>query len=1007
LIFSILCFGVLSLQQLPVALLPVVERPALTVRCSWEGASPELVEQRIAEPLESMLSSVAGVESVVSYARSGVALLTLQFSWKQDMDLAFLSVREKLDQARFMLPEQAARPVLIRANPSDEAVAVVALGIKDAKGTFEEKTQLWRWTDRVFVRRLEQMEGVGQAITVGAVQPQVHVILDQQRMLAHGVTQAQVAQRIQEVNMFTAAGELQDGWYRYTVKMEGRFTSVQELGETPVARLGTSKVLLLRDIARFEETEQQPVSFAQSNGKPVLSVLVKPAWGANTVQVFSELQPVLESLRAQYPEFSIKVLRESASMVSAAISQLLQALALGSVLAFLVLYVFLRDPLLPFAIGISIPLSLAATFIVMYLTGIQLNIMSLSGLTLGVGLLVDNAIVVLENIKRFREEGYPLTEAARRGAGEVALPATASTLTTISVFLPLVLLGEAEGAWFKEQALTLSYSLLASLAVALGILPALAVFFSRAKITQPVVAERIQQVYERMLEAVFAHKKRFLAGFAGLALSCALLASAMERSTFPAMASHDLGLEIVLPENTTLARTREAAGDVARWIAGKDSAAAVLALGGFTDQTRPEQMSLEKLNRFTLKLTFESAARKMLFEPYLDELRRLNPDWRIGTTSEGLLSGMGYTEENNFATVLFTGQQRDRLHEAADAFTVKMTGVEGVLIQPVFPENITVLELRPRQEVWVQYGLSSQEILMQLEAHGLGQLATRWSRQEQSEEIRLFIPDDVYASLWDKKIRLQTANWTVKDLFDIHAVDQPEVLVRQFQGRQVALRMVCAYGRYRELEPVIKAHIGQLALDYQAEVRLAGPHTDTGRLLKRITSLLLFSVVIIFLILAMQYESLGYPLLILFSIPFAWMGALVMLWIAGQSLNLFSTLGILILTGIAVNDAILKIDYMRRYYDEHGDAYAAAIQAGKNRFRPVVMTTLTTILGLVPLLLPFGDAAEIRYSLGAALIGGMVSSTLLTLFLLPVLFTGYHSLFTMLKKSPLFFRTAP
>ncbi|MEX2345173.1 MAG: efflux RND transporter permease subunit, partial [Balneolaceae bacterium] len=438
LILAAFIFGSLALSELSVDLLPEVDSPNLVVQTDWQGAAPREIENRINEQLEAVLSTVPGIEQVQGFARQGQSIIYLTFRWGRDMDLAFLNVREKLDQVQYAMPDQASRPQLIFNTTADEPIAVLAVTAADRPNDeFDTRLSLKRWAEQVLSRRLEQADGIAQVVSVGAVEPEVQIRFRPRQMDRYGLSLGEVQSLVQQANLFASSGEIRDGWYRYSMKIQSRIQSLDDLETMPLARLGQGKILLLGEVAEIELAETDPTSFALLEGEQVLNLLVKKEFGSNTVEVFDTLMPLLEQMREQYPNISIEILREDATFIRKAIQNLLQTLLIGGVLAFFVLFLFLNDIRTPFTIGIAIPVSIFLTFFVMYGSGIQLNIVSLSGLTLGIGLLLDNAIVVLENINRHIPLAPSVKRAAALGTKEIALAVTASTFTTISVFLPL------------------------------------------------------------------------------------------------------------------------------------------------------------------------------------------------------------------------------------------------------------------------------------------------------------------------------------------------------------------------------------------------------------------------------------------------------------------------------------------------------------------------------------------------------------------------------------------
>ena len=406
LVLAVLIFGGITLSRLSIELLPNVNPPTLLISTEYKGAPAADVEYRINERLEGTLGSVRGVQETRSLSRQGQSLIFLTFKWGTDMDLAFLNVREKLDQARPLLPQNAERPQLVYSSASDEPIATIAVTLKDASNQdFGNRLATKRWAEQVFTRRLEQQDGIAQALLVGEVEPEVQINYDPKLLDRFGLTLTQVQQTISNANVFSSTGELRDGWYRYAIKIQSRIETIEDIESIPVISLANGRVLTVSEIADIEIREADPSSFALLDNEEVLNVLVKKEYGANTVTVFETLQNSVAEIIAQNPEFDIQIIREDATYIENSISNLLQTLIIGGFLAFIVLFLFLDDIRSPFTIGVSIPVSIFLTFVIMYLFDIQLNIISLSGLTLGIGLLLDNSIVVLENINRYKKQG--------------------------------------------------------------------------------------------------------------------------------------------------------------------------------------------------------------------------------------------------------------------------------------------------------------------------------------------------------------------------------------------------------------------------------------------------------------------------------------------------------------------------------------------------------------------------------------------------------------------------
>ena len=993
LVLAVLIFGGITLSRLSIELLPDVTEPTLLVTTNYTGAPAMDVEYRINEPLERYLGSVRGVRSIKGLARQGQSLIFLSFDWGTDMDLAFLNVREKLDQVRPMLPNQAGRPQLIYSSASDEPIATLALTLKNVpEQSFRNRLELKRWTEQVFSRRLEQQEGIAQALLVGAVEPEVQIKFDPKLIDRFGLTLSQVERVVQEANLFSTTGELRDGWYRYALKIQSRIESIEDIKRIPVISLANGRVIRLDEIADVDIGEADPTSFALLDNQEVLNVLVKKEYGSNTVTVFETLQNVLTELREQNPDVNIEVISEDASYIENSVFNLLQTLIIGGILAFIVLFLFLDDIRSPFTIGVSIPVSIFLTFVVMYLFNIQLNIISLSGLTLGIGLLLDNSIVVLENINRYRQLGLDQYEAAAKGTKEIALAVSASTFTTISVFLPLIFLGGFEGAFFRDLAATLSISLLSSLLVALVILPVFVANISSSrsskllnKVSQGL--DKIISVYESGLSKII--KKPIPV----LLVSLLLVASAfwvfmiVPKSALPESEPERVEYIITMPGNTALRSAKEASMTLTKFIERETGIGHILSIGGYTDNISPKAIQNEGLNKFSISVPVSDQNEVQKVRSVFRGLARTYASWSFEDQDQ---SGFGNTvtgtaeEPVQFSIVGTDRKVSKRVGTALQKYMYASFG--DLQLTEKYPQTVDVYQIKFKPKELLAFEISEGEVIRYLESLTRGSFVTDWNRQDEQIGIRLYGGQTAFADPSQIKLNLKDKIIPLSHLANVEEVKEAEQLERSEQSAILTYNTNFSSADWWWNSGEIEDNIQDFMQQTGYEVRVGGSALQMIGLLKELGLLLGISVVLIYLILAIQYENLKYPLIIILAIPFAWIGSVFALYVFGVSLNALSFMGVLVLTGIAVNDSILKVDFMRRYYDETGDLDEAISQAGINRFRPVVMTSITTILGLIPMLLPFGDGYVLRQSLAIALIGGMVTSTILTLYLIPLIF---------------------
>jgi len=991
LVLAVLIFGGITLSRLSIELLPDVNPPTLLISTEYKGAPAADVEYRINERLEGTLGSVRGVQETRSLSRQGQSLIFLTFKWGTDMDLAFLNVREKLDQARPLLPQNAERPQLVYSSASDEPIATIAVTLNNVSNEdFANRLAVKRWAEQVFTRRLEQQQGIAQALLVGEVEPEVQISYDPKLIDRYGLTLTQVQQTISDANVFSSTGELRDGWYRYAIKIQSRIESIEDIRSIPVISIANGRVLNLDDIADVEIREADPSSFALLDNQEVLNVLVKKEYGANTVTVFETLQQTMDEIRDQNPEFNIEVIREDATYIENSISNLLQTLIIGGVLAFFVLFLFLDDIRSPFTIGVSIPVSIFLTFVIMYLFDIQLNIISLSGLTLGIGLLLDNSIVVLENINRYKQQGLDKYKAAAKGTKEIALAVTASTFTTISVFLPLIFLGGFEGAFFRDLAATLSISLLSSLLVALVILPVFVAQFGGSgsgflsKITE--FLDRIIDRYERSLKSVI--RKPLITILVALFVTSLAVYAFMivPKNTLPEGEPERVEYLVVMPGNTSLRSAKEASKTITEFIRQELNSKGIISIGGYTDNTSLSSIQDEGLNKFKIIVPVESWSQADKADRLFSELSKIYQQWSFTRQGDSRIAGSSSSIE---APVQFSvvGIDRSFSKKVGVAFNEFLRReFDNVALSEKFPQTIEAYQLQLKNDRLLFFEISEGDVIAYLESLTRGMYVTDWNRQDEQIAIRLLGTGEDFTDPQDISLDIKNKVIPLSEIAFIDVVEEVEQIERLEQSAILTFNSNFTFADWWWNGDEIRNRVNAFMQQTGHEIRIGGTALQLISLLKELGLLLSISVLLIYLILAIQYENLKYPFIIILAIPFAWVGSVFALFVMDVSLNALSFMGVLILTGIAVNDSILKVDFMRRYYEETGDLDKAISEAGKNRFRPVVMTSLTTILGLIPMLIPFGDGYVLRQSLAVALMGGMITSTLLTLYLIPMVF---------------------
>ena len=1046
--------GVVSFARLPIDLLPDVSFPTLSVWTEYPDAGPAEVERFVTEQVESELSRVPGARSVDSRSREGQSLVRIQFYWGTDMEFAMLHVRERLDNLTDRLPESAERPVILTADPTNEPVMSLAV-------TGAPLADLRDLAEAVFKRRLEQLDGVALSAITGDPEREIQVEVNPDLLASHAVSLADVTRALDAANYSAPGGSVRRGRFRFSLRTLGEFRSVEDLSDVVLARPVGGGAVRLRDVARVFEGEAERETIARFNGQPAIGLLVYKESSSNTVRVASEVDDILVQLRAEFPEVTIEVASSQATFISDAISNVVTALALGGVLAFLVLFLFLRDPRYPVAIGLSIPISVLAAFALCYAFDVSLNVMSLGGLALGVGMLVDNSIVVLENIFRHRKEsGGSAAESSARGAREVAAAITASTLTTIAVFGPVLYVEGVAGALFADLSLAVAFSLLASLLVALTLLPVLAARFAlpggsgSAPAARPVAetaagASRLRRIlgvvgsipgllgraasfigrsvrltfsdlgaavargvdriarpgldafdrrftefaerYERSLAWALENRRAVLSG-AGLALVLAvILGATLPKSLMPDVDEGSFRVDLTLPVGTPLEVTATVTERIEAGLLGLEGVEAVFARVGRARDAELATRELSGLNSAAVDVRVESGAREPeVIAAFRAAVAGLGVDPQTITVERGRTTSLGRALGAGGAdlAVRIRGPELDSLIAVAEQVSARMALVDRVAdpridLQLVQPE----LDIEVDRDAAARFGFSVLEVADAIESYLRGVETDRpYTEFSDKIDIRVSLPAEQRSRLSDV-LALTHRGIPIGELVDVTEGYGPVEIRRLDQNRTVQVLADVRTGGLDRAVADVEQALADVTLPSLTALTVGGENEEMRDSFRSLLFAFALALFLVFLILAAQFESLIQPMVVLAAVPLAAIGAIVGLRIFGGGLNAMSGIGLVILIGIVVNDAIIKVDFINQKRAAGASKRVAILEAGRLRLRPIIMTTVTTVLGLTPMALGWGAGADLRAPLAIAVIGGLISATLLTLIVVPVIYS--------------------
>lgn len=1029
---AIVLFGFVSLSRLNLNLLPDLSYPTLTVRTELPGTAPLEVENLLSKPIEESVGIIKNVRQVRSVSRPGQSDVILEFLWGTDMDIAGVEVREKLDMLQ--LPLEASRPLLLRFDPSNEPIQRLAFMDKSATGPADDPNRLRAL--RTFAEDrlrtdLESVEGVAAVKVSGGLEDEIQVLIDQEKTAQLGLSIRAIAARLRAENVNLSGGRLEQGAQRFLVRTLNEFLSVQEMADAIIATPG-GRPIYLRDIAVVTRGFKEREAITRVNGRESVELAVYKEGDANTVQVAHRVAQRVSAMQARLePGTELTMIYDQSVFIDDAINQVRNAALVGGLLAILVLYAFLRDARATFVIGIAIPISVVGTFLLMYAAGVSLNIMSLGGIALAVGMLVDNSIVVLENIVRNKEQGHGVLEAARRGASEVAGAVTAATLTTVAVFFPMVFVSGIAGQLFRDQALTVTFALLFSLLVALTLIPMLAsrgapprygdaehaappgrvtraagfglrllgyavagVSWLMSRVMRPLVwvfqgfYRLAAAIYAPLLEWSLQHRWVVLL-LAGAAFASSLaLAPRLGYELLPQLAQGEFAVEVRLPAGAPLAATDAAIRRLQEQSAdlpGIELSYSVAGTGNRLDASPVDAGEHTGQLNVKLKPGAGRDGEAATIASMRDSLERMpgiayefsRPAlFAISTPLEIEIAGYDLEQIGSLA-------EQVRLALAASPrFADVRTSVE---------EGNPEIQILFDQERAARLGLVVRDIADIVVAKVRGEVATRYTWRDKKIDVLVRSIDTRESSLTEIENLIVNPESSrpipLKAVAEIQLAVGPAEIRRSDQSRVAIVSANLAFGDLATATEEVREVLARLPLSSGTAATIAGQSAEMQDSFQSMVFTLALAVFLVYLVMASQFESLIHPFVILFTIPLALVGAVWALWITGTTVSVVAFIGLIMLAGIVVNNAIVLVDLinqLRRTGQELGEAI---IEAGRARLRPILMTTLTTTLGLLPMALGFGEGSEVRAPMAITVIGGLVVSTLLTLLVIPVMYS--------------------
>ncbi len=1007
-VLGIVLLGFISFGKLGTDLFPNLNNPKIYIELRAGERPPEEIEKNYVDQIESLCMRQSDVVQVSSESRVGSATITVEYNWNKDMDEAFLDIQKEMNA--FSQASKLESFTISQYDPNAAPVMLVAL----KNNSIANMDELRKVAENYIRNELVRIEGVADVKLSGIEEGEVIIETNKYILESFGLTSDVIAAQINNYNRNVSGGTIVDMGLKYVVKGVSVLKDLTDLGNIIVgfkqntegqdrnqaaAKNSQSVPVYLRDVATIGFGNKDPLNIVTINGQRCIGLSIYKEPEFNTVDAVSSLDIALKDLAKALPGYEFIKVQDQGAYIHNAISEVQKTLLLGILLAVFVLYIFLRRIGTTLVISVAIPVSIIATFNLMYFNHLTLNIMTLGGLALGAGMLVDNAIVVLENITRLREEGVAFKEAIIKGTGDVGGAITASTLTTIVVFLPIVYLHGASGEMFRDQAWTVAFSLLSSLVVAMLVIPMLvSTMFSDKKKTVDLNPPVRFLWYKKFLETIIEKRNIVIVLSAILMALCGLLIPRLGSEFMPRSESAEFTVNLKLPEGTSLKRTESTSAKIEGMIKEllTDKIRLIYCQSGADNASTENQATITKgENSASLKiiLTNDFAAHTEEAISLIDKYLKTIPDLEASFTREetALQSSLG-TSKAPFVLEV-SGKEYDELERIVNDSKNILTAGKGLY-------NITTSldEGTPEVQVVIDrfkssyYNITVENIINQIKSYLSGSPAGSFEKDGEMMDITIRVGDISLKQLSDMLITSGSIKVPLSELASIRIIMSPREITRRNQSRTCYIYgMVSANSAFDQVvrEAAVSLKSIPLPLDYKLD--FTGEELKRRESLSNLSFALVLSLILVFMVLAAQFESLIQPFVIMLTIPLAGAGTILAFFFSGKPLNMMAFIGIIMLGGIAVNNAILLITRINQLRENGLEKKAAIVLAGTQRIRPILMTSLTTILALLPLTIGIGESASLRAPMSMAVISGLVSSTILTLVVIPCVYWVFDS----------------
>lgn len=1000
--FVLICiFGFANYSSLKLTMLPEVRYPAAYIVCRYSGAGPEEVEELVTRPIESVIATISGVEKIQSNSSESMSIIMVSYTKDTDMEMTAIKLREKFDQ--LSLPDGCIDPIIYNLN-INELMPVFAFVMEG-----DDLAELQRMAEKEISPTIERIKGIAAVTIYGGVEKQISIATDTNRLASYHLSIPYLSQYLAGTNVLLPGGEVKSGTQTFSVSTDGTYQSVNEIANTLIP-LPTGGTVRLSDVAQVYMEQKDQTDIAKANGNHCVALTVSRQSDTNEVAAAKEIKQALAQLQEDNPQFNYTVAFDSSEFILSTANNAVQNIILGVILAGIVVFMFLRRPGGTATIAVSMPFCILTVFVVMHLFHVTLNMISLGAIAMGVGMIVDNSIVVLENIYRYYANGHSRLDACIKGTHEVALPAMASTLTTICVFLPIGLSGGLAGMLFKDFSLTVSFLLLGSFVIALTLVPLMCYFLlddnkpTSKQLQHPKAPPPWKSLFDKIMSKYLALlsffiRKRLIAVFISIGLMVIFIASLFTTNAIfmPDVDQGEITIAVSMPAGSKMEQVAATSDKVVSLV---QENCPELEYIYYTVESGSQQGA--NTSSIVLKLV-DLNERKRSSKEVASALRTTLRDL-AGCEINIQMNSMGAMMTNNESdiSVQISGQDFDVLSQISSDLKKQIALLDGAVnLKSSLEHASPSVKVHMKRDNAARYGLTAGEIASAVRAELSGVTATTVTIG--GKDLDVVIKGNDFAStsldaLRSMPIFTQSGSSVPLSSVATVAVElTPQTITRLNQSRQVSITGDLAGSDLTTMTKQIQTLLDTYDMPEGYSAEISGTYKEMNKSYGDLLLALLVALGLIYFVLASQFESFIMPIIVMMILPVALTGALFGLPLTGNDLSVIALIGLIMLSGVVVNSSIILVDYIKVRRNRGESKNEAIMEACPLRIRPIMMTTLTTILAMIPMALGYGDGGEMMQPMSIVMISGMIISTFITLLFTPVYYSLLDSLATRAK----------